>query len=190
MLRHDHRLFLSRFIRHPLKMGAVLPSSQALAGAMAEQVDSARSGVVVELGAGTGIVTAALLEAGLPPEKLVILERDRKLHRLLERRFPGAHTLLGDAAELKPILLAHHVQQVHTVVSSLPLLSFSSAQRQTILHQIFQVLPEDGTLIQYTYGLTSPVPRKERRVLGIEGDALERIWKNLPPARIWKFQAA
>jgi phosphatidylethanolamine/phosphatidyl-N-methylethanolamine N-methyltransferase len=190
MLHRDHRLFLSRFIRHPLKVGAVLPSSQALAEAMADQVDVKRKGQVLELGAGTGIVTQALLEAGLPPEKLTILERDGKLHRLLERRFPGVHTLQGDAAELKSILDFHHVPKVHTVVSSLPLVSFNSALRQAILQQVFAVLPEDGTLIQYTYSLSSPVPKRERRILGIEGDALERVWKNVPPARIWKFQAA
>ncbi len=167
-----------------------MPSSQALAEAMAEQVDTARAGNVVELGAGTGIVTAALLDAGLAPNRLAIIERDRKMHQLLERRFPGAHTLLGDAVELKALLDFYRLHPVHTVVSSLPLLSLPASVRFTILEQVFDVLPADGALIQYTYGLTSPIPRKELRVLDIQGEPLGRIWKNIPPARVWRFTRA
>src|SRR5260370_36732989 len=85
-------LFLKRWLRRPLAMGAVMPSGRLLAAAMArttKAVLEGRPGHVVELGAGTGEVTKALLAAGIAPERLALVERDRELAVLLARPFAG-----------------------------------------------------------------------------------------------------
>ncbi len=80
-VRRHH--FLAAWVRSPLKIGALLPRSRGLANAMAAEVDVKKPGVIIELGGGTGAVTHALLASGIPPERLVVIERDRKLHVIL-----------------------------------------------------------------------------------------------------------
>src|SRR5215472_14154399 len=81
-------VFLGRWLKAPHRIGALAPSSRHLGRAMAHQVVSAGPGPIIELGGGTGSVTKALLEAGIAPERLVVVERDEKLHRILREPFP------------------------------------------------------------------------------------------------------
>src|SRR5690349_24874696 len=119
-------LFLKRWLRRPLAMGAFLPSGPFLSEAIANATLSAMkgySGHIIELGAGTGEVTKALLAAGIPGERLALVERDPELAAFLRRHFVGPRTIEGDAARLPRLLTSHKVEKVAAVVSSLPLLS-------------------------------------------------------------------
>ncbi len=78
-----HRKFLAAWVRAPLRMGAIIPSSKSLARAMAKQVDPDQPGMVIELGAGTGAITQALLDSGLAPSRMLVIERDPQLQLLL-----------------------------------------------------------------------------------------------------------
>src|SRR3546814_7400279 len=100
----ESQMFFRQWLRRPLRIGAVAPSSRELAEAMARLVPNPPQGPVIELGGGTGPVTAALLDAGIPPEQLYVIEREPQLHRHLVRRFPRAHVLCGDAAALTSLL--------------------------------------------------------------------------------------
>ena len=104
MITRESRLFLSRWLHSPMHVGSVAPSSRRLADAIARQVPMDSPGWIIELGGGTGVVTAALLRAGLAPERLVVLERDPLLHKHLVERFPEVHAILGDAAKLAEAL--------------------------------------------------------------------------------------
>src|SRR5258708_35538491 len=84
-------LFLKRWLRRPLAMGAVMPSGRLLAAAMAKTTKAVlegRPGQVVELGAGTGEVTKALLAAGIAPERLALIGRGPAVAILPRRPFP------------------------------------------------------------------------------------------------------
>ncbi len=188
MLKKDQRLFLSTFMKNPFKVGAVVPSSKTLAREFAAEIDPHREGFVVELGGGTGIVTEALLEMGMEPSQLVIVERDENLYKLLLRRFPKAIVLRGDAMNLKSLLSHHGIHPVSGIISSLPLLSMPPSVRKAILEQVFKVLPADGYFTQFTYGLLSPIPKEHMRELAIKGEPRKRVWRNFPPARIWRFE--
>ncbi|HZD25941.1 MAG TPA: rRNA adenine N-6-methyltransferase family protein, partial [Alphaproteobacteria bacterium] len=89
LFRSDDRVFLSRWLRAPLSTGAVTPSGRALARLMAAQIDPEADGHVIELGAGTGAITRALLDAGVDCRRLVLIEKDPVLHGLLSRRYPA-----------------------------------------------------------------------------------------------------
>src|SRR5215468_10650198 len=104
MITRESRLFLSRWLHSPMHVGSVAPSSRRLADAIARQVPMDSPGWIIELGGGTGVVTAALLRAGVAPERLVVLERDPLLHKHLVERFPEVHVILGDAAKLAEAL--------------------------------------------------------------------------------------
>jgi len=177
-------LFFARWLAAPNKVGALIPASKHLARAMAEQI-APEAGLVVELGGGTGSVTQALLEAGLPPERLIVLERDPVFYAHLKKRFPLVKIVRGDATRLRALLAPLGIHRVTAVVSSLPLLSMPVHLRQKIVEESFAVLTERGTFIQYTYGAFSPL---RRRKCGLKGEVAERVWRNFPPAAVWRFR--
>jgi phosphatidylethanolamine/phosphatidyl-N-methylethanolamine N-methyltransferase len=178
-------LFLTRWLKAPARIGALAPSSQHLARAMARQIDLQGEGFVIELGGGTGSITRALLEAGLAPERLIVVERDATLAALLRRRFPGVKILRGDASALVKLLEPLGITSVAEVVSSLPLLSMPKSLRRLIVEESFALLGENGTFVQFTYGVASPLAGREFDVVG---HVAQRVWLNFPPAAVWLFR--
>lgn len=180
--------FLKAWIRSPLSVGAVMPSSRQLANAMAGCIDTAQPGVVVELGAGTGVITAGLLRSGMDARQLIVLERDAKLHAFLHTHFPLVQNVRADACELAQVLQEMGAEQVNAIVSSLPLLSMPLAVRNTIIKQITLSLGEAGILVQFTYGPKSPIPPRLQRRYRLAGKCVAHVWFNLPPAHVWVYQ--
>jgi phosphatidylethanolamine/phosphatidyl-N-methylethanolamine N-methyltransferase len=178
-------VFFGRWLRAPHRIGAIAPSSRFLARAMATQVDLRRPGPVIELGGGTGSVTKALLEAGLAVDRLIVVERDVRLYKMLRRRFPQLRIVLGDARQLIELLRPLGIDAVSAVVSSLPLVAMSKAMRRQIIDQSFALLGEAGRFVQYTYSLTSPLAG-----FGLRGRVAARVWLNVPPAAVWSYRLA
>lgn len=187
MLDSHHRQFFWTWLRRPLRVGAPIPSSSALARAMAAALPATWHGTVVELGGGTGIVTRALLARGVPEAQLVIVEREKKLHRLLFNLFPAVRVIRGDAEDLPALLPDRAEMPVAAIVSSLPLLSMPLPKRERILAAVAEVLPQGGSMLQYTYGPHAPVPLEMAAAYGLQGEPVARVWWNFPPARIWRF---
>ena len=187
LLNKADRIFLTRWLRDPLGTAALVPSGADLARLMARQVDASRPGMVVELGAGTGVITEALLAAGIPPSRLVVLERDAVLYRLLRTRLPGVAAIREDAVNLIAGLAERGIASVSTVVSSLPLLVMSDRQRQAILDQARTLLDDDGGFVQFTYGPNCPIPRRKLGAWGWQARPVGTAWMNLPPATVWRF---
>ncbi len=177
-------LFFARWLKAPHKVGALMPASRRLARAMAEQI-APEAGLIIELGGGTGSVTQALLDAGVPPGRLIVIERDPAFYALLRKQFPCVKVLRGDALRLRALLAPLGIDRAAAVVSSLPLLSMPTTLRQKIVDESFALLGEGGTLIQYTYGAFSPL---RRRAAGLKGEIAERVWRNFPPAAVWRFR--
>src|SRR5580693_5055047 len=96
----DSARFLKSLVATPRLTGAVAPSGRALARAMAAAIGAPAQGLVIELGPGTGPVTRSLIEAGLPPERMVLVEYDAAFCRMLESRFRDVHVIQGDAYDL------------------------------------------------------------------------------------------
>ena len=150
---------------------------------MASRVDPG-SAPVLEIGAGTGAITQALLERAVRPERLFVIERDPKLAAFLRHKFPGVRVRCGDAIHARRILSDHAVPHVQTVVSSLPLRNLSPADRIENVDAMLRSLSHDGQLIQYTYAPDCPIPTRR---FGLEAECLGRVWQNLPPAAVWRF---
>ena len=181
--------FLLRWLRAPLKTGSVRPSGRHLTRLIADAVvDLAQDEWIVELGGGTGAVTRALIESGIAPDRMVVLERDRALSEWLRRAFPEVTIVSGDALDLQRHLESHNAGPVRRIVSSLPLLSLPRNQRNMILAEAFAVLGDNGSLIQYSYGPSCPISRTMRVQLGIDAKRVGTAWSNLPPARVWEFE--
>jgi phosphatidylethanolamine/phosphatidyl-N-methylethanolamine N-methyltransferase len=191
MERDGRVLFLKRWLRRPFSMGSVVPSGRLLAEAMARttlEVARNRKGHVVELGAGTGQVTQALLAAGIAPQRLAMVERDPALAAFLRKKFSAPTTVEGDAMRLPELLRKSGVGDVAAVVSSLPLLSLPAEVVDGIVRGVFAALPQGGALVQFTYGPAPPIPRPLREGLRLAGTHGARIWRNVPPAVVWTFR--
>ena len=180
----ESRLLFKLWLKNPRKIGAVAVSSSELAAAMARQVPRG-PGWVVELGGGTGSVTKAILKAGTPPDKLIVVERDPTLHKVLQERYPGVKVLLGDAGRLQSLLKREGIDHVKAIVSSLPLVSMKRAAQDRITAQVFMVLEPGAPLIQFTYSLFSPIARRRH---GVHGEVGDRVLQNLPPASVWVYR--
>lgn len=157
---------------------------------MASGVDLKRAGHVVELGAGTGVVTHALLQAHVPVDRLVVIERDEKLHEVICGHFPHCTVLKADAIELDKVLENIGVTKVGTVVSSLPFLVMPEFVRNAIQAQMAKVIGDEGVIVQFTYGPKSPILPKQMRALHLQGKRLKLVIGNVPPAHVWVYSRA
>jgi phosphatidylethanolamine/phosphatidyl-N-methylethanolamine N-methyltransferase len=183
----DAALFFSLWLRKPLQIAAVTPSSEHLAAAMAGLVDLRRPGPVFELGAGTGSLTRGLLRAGCPAERLIALEREPVLAAALRRKFPGITTIVGDATVLGELLARHRIERLCAVVSSLPIKWFPLVAQRAVVEPCLARLGPGGHFLQMTNAFVSPLAIGP---LGIAGARVAQVWRNLPPAQIWAYSTA
>jgi phosphatidylethanolamine/phosphatidyl-N-methylethanolamine N-methyltransferase len=181
----DDVRFIRSWIEKPLSIGAVKPSSRALARTMARYVDPRSDGPIIELGPGTGPVTAALVEAGIAPSRLVLVEFNPTFCRLLHARYPEATLVQGDAYSLRRLLESRLSQPAAAVVSGLPLVTKPIEMRLRVLREAFDLMLPGAPFVQFTYSVVSPLPK---RLGGFSAEASERIWMNLPPARVWVYR--
>jgi phosphatidylethanolamine/phosphatidyl-N-methylethanolamine N-methyltransferase len=184
---NDTGVFLQEWLANPQRMGSVVPSSRKLAAAMAHWLPSDPESFVLELGPGTGAVTEALLERGLREDRLVAIEHNPKMARLLREKFPRAHIITGDAWKLDELLRSRRepIENVGTVFSSLPLLNFSEDQAEALAQKIRAVLQPQGNWVQYSYRIHK---LRTRGASSFKLHASKIVWLNLPPARVSVFQ--
>jgi phosphatidylethanolamine/phosphatidyl-N-methylethanolamine N-methyltransferase len=165
-----------------------MPSSVRLAAAMAREVPPGE-GLVIELGGGTGSITAGLLKAGMDPLTLVVVERDPQLAERLRRRFPQCRILCGNAFRLPELLHGNGIHEpVKAVVSSLPLLAIAPADRARLLRDVSRLMAGRGSMVQFTYGARCPIPNRTLLCSKVKARRIARVWKNLPPASVWLFE--
>jgi phosphatidylethanolamine/phosphatidyl-N-methylethanolamine N-methyltransferase len=188
----DEARFFKAWVEKPLQTGAVSPSGRFLARMMARYADPAARGPVVELGPGTGPVTQALIKRGIAAERLILVEYDPEFCRLLARRFPRARIVQGDAYDLPRTLAGVLTEPAACIVSSLPLLMKPDPQRLALLRDAFAMMAPGGRFVQFTYGMLSPIPRRGKDGLDVPfiAEASPAVWLNLPPARVFAYQAA
>src|SRR5258707_4405963 len=183
----DEVRFIRSWIEEPLATGAVMPSGKPLARAMAKCVDPDIAGPVIELGPGTGAVTAALVEQGIEPSRLVLVEFNPTFCRLLRTRYPEATVVQGDAYAIKRVIVSLLRQPAAAVVSGLPLFTKPLKIRLRLLTDAFTLLSPGAPFVQVTYAVASPIPRS---FSGARAQGSERIWFNVPPARAWAYRKA
>jgi phosphatidylethanolamine/phosphatidyl-N-methylethanolamine N-methyltransferase len=181
----DEVRFIRSWLEKPLAIGAVTPSSRILARAMARYVDPETDGPVVELGPGTGPVTEALVTQGIAPERLVLIEFNPHFCQILRKRYPKATVVQGDAYRIDRLLGDFLRVPAAAVVSGLPLVTKPMRTRLRLLRDALELLGPGAPFVQFTYAVAPPIPRGFD---GVSIEASERIWLNLPPARVWVYR--
>ncbi len=188
-MRSDGRAFLGAFLRDPRSIGSVWPSAPALARALVDAADCVDGHHVVELGAGTGPMTAELATR-VPATDLLVLEPEPGLAARCRARVPGATVVEARAEALPALVQARGGRPVDRVVSSLPFASFPAPLQRAVLDAVVDVLAPDGRLVTFTY-VTSPWTRAGRRaqaMLAARFAAVRTtpvVWANLPPAFVY-----
>jgi phosphatidylethanolamine/phosphatidyl-N-methylethanolamine N-methyltransferase len=183
----DDFVFLRAWVRAPLVTAAMLPSGRVLSRAMAAAVDLALPGPVVELGPGTGAVTAALVERGVAPERLILIEFLPEFCEVLRRRYPAARVIAGDAFAAPDILRSLNVGPLAGVVSCLPLYGKTPERRERLLNDLLRLGPKGMPFVQATNFPRSPIPFDDGKIAGTPS---RRIWFNLLPALVWTYRLA
>jgi len=143
-------------------------------------------GPVIELGPGTGKITESLLAMGFKESELTLFELNPEFHALLLKRFPAADIRLDNAA----LLGQASPKQVQAVVSGLPLLSFPKPLQHAILMAAFEKMSPNGVFVQYTYGPKCPLNADVMAELNLRAERGQKIWGNLPPARVYRIYQA
>jgi phosphatidylethanolamine/phosphatidyl-N-methylethanolamine N-methyltransferase len=176
--------FLRALVARPKNIGAIVPSGRALSRAIARQVDPTRSGPVLELGPGTGVLTHAVLERGVAPSRLTLVEFDPEMAAFLAAHFDGVDVIEGDAFDLGRTLGSKARELFSAIISGIPLLNFPMARRRIFMDGVCRLLAPGAPLIQFSYGMHAPVVAPP----GYSVARVAMVWANLPPARVWVYR--
>lgn len=177
-------LFFRRWLRNPLQMGSIIPSSPALCRRIAAAVEREPEEYVLELGAGTGVISRALLAAGVPAHKLIVVEIVPEMAEFLRESLPGVNVICGDAFDLKNTLPAHMQNRIGTAICGIPLVLLPLERQQAFVDAVESVAPGKGFLL-YTYCITSPLPYGK---LSLAARRLAWTPLNFPPASVWRYR--
>ncbi|AGA64108.1 Phosphatidylethanolamine N-methyltransferase [Liberibacter crescens BT-1] len=182
---YENLLFLREAFRRPQKIGAVIPTSSITARRMVSLVNINSDLPVLELGAGTGVVTRALLKRGLAPHKIVSIEYVKEFYNYLKVTFPGISFVHGDVFDLEKTLSKFPGIKFDSVISGLPLLNFPLESRINLIKNLLNLIPPGRPIVQICYGINPPVKEDpEEYIL----EHYDFIIRNIPPARIWIFK--
>jgi phosphatidylethanolamine/phosphatidyl-N-methylethanolamine N-methyltransferase len=176
-------MFFRRWLANPLQMGSIIPSSPTLCRNVVRQIRRAPGEYVVELGAGTGVVSRAMLNAGIPPENIYVVEIVPTMAEHLRRVLPGVNVISGDALELPELLPAHVRGNIGTVICGIPLVLLPIPLQRRFIDVMEAVAPGRGFL-HFSYCVTSPLPYQKHQL-----SAKRESWtpKNFPPASVWRY---
>jgi phosphatidylethanolamine/phosphatidyl-N-methylethanolamine N-methyltransferase len=176
-------MFLQRWLANPLQMGSIVPSSDALCQRIVRHTRRSGDELVVELGAGTGVISRALLAGGVPAARLFVVEIVPDMVAHLRRVLPGVTVMQGDARHLPDLLPRHWFGRIGTVVCGIPLVLLPKPEQRRFIDAIDVVAPGLGFL-HYSYCVTSPLPARHHRLL-----AKREAWTplNFPPASVWRY---
>lgn len=175
-------LLLQRWLADPLQMGSVVPSSPALCHRVAAPTRRGPGEAVLKLGAGAGVVRRALLGAGVPPERLTVLEIVLDMAEHLHRALPGVEVLCGDAFDLAKVVPGRWQGPTGTAICGIPPALLPIAEQRRFVEAVEAVAPGRGLLL-YARCVTPPLPHRKPGLA-----ALREAWTlwNLPPASVWR----
>jgi phosphatidylethanolamine/phosphatidyl-N-methylethanolamine N-methyltransferase len=187
----ENKLFFKQWLRSPAQLGTFAPISWKLANLAAKQLHINENTKIVEIGAGTGRLTRALLARGVNIENLTMVELDQQmsvfLENSLQQMYPNAElkVITGDACNLGEIIPDSWCGKVDYVVSAIPLLNLNESVREKIISAALDVLnPLTGSIVHVSYSPVSPIRF-------MEGDVLQKraasLWNNVPPGFVWCF---
>ena len=178
--------FFFAWLANPRLVGAIVPSSAALADAMTADLSPA-SAPVIELGPGTGVFTRSIIARGVPEHRLALIEYDADFVDKLQRNFPSANVHRMDATRLQDVELFDG-ERAGAVVSGIPLLLMPAQRVVALLEGAFEQLRPDGAFYQFTYGRDAPISCTNLDRLGLKATRIGGTLANFPPAAVYRIR--
>ena len=191
--RHDRRSpspqwqFLRGFLKNPVMVGSIIPSSKVLIERMLEPVDWASTRLFVEYGPGVGTFTRPVLERLAPDATLVTIDTNADFTRYLRRKFADSRlfAVTGSAADVRQIMSNCGFEHADYVLSGIPFSTLPPGIGPKIAEQTAEALRPGGAFLVYQF---SP---KVREFLTPYFERIDRgfEWVNIPPAQLfwaWK----
>lgn len=175
--------FVSEYLRSPLRVGAIVPSSEQLAAAITDGL-SQTNAPVIELGPGTGVFTRALLDRGISPDQIAAIELNNNFVRRLSIECPDVTIVQGDAARVHR-LTPFGANLARVLICGLPLLSMPTPCVVRVLKHSFCCLVQDGEFRLFSYSPRCPVPSRVLARLGLVAKRSTTVWRNAPPATVY-----
>jgi len=180
-------LHFCRFLANPIKVVSVVPASDTVGRLIGALVRRKGHDPVVELGAGTGVITRAILATGTPADRLVAIEFDSHMAKFLRSALPNVQIIEGDAFDLVRILPPQFRGKVGTIVCGLSVAMLPFERQRELVAAALSVMPRHGQLLVFSYWLTSPLPAAR---LGLVCKKRAFTLRNLPPASVWVYERA
>jgi phosphatidylethanolamine/phosphatidyl-N-methylethanolamine N-methyltransferase len=177
-------LFLREFFKNPRYIGAITPSSSALAKAMVGEINFEKATYIVELGPGTGSFTKELIKKKKKQTTLILVELNDEFVKKLREKYgsiPNVHVVHGSAENLKEYLNEMNIEQADYIISGLPFTSLPKEGADRILRAVYNTLKMDGRFITFQYSLV----KKEYIQTFFQGIRRKRVWSNFPPAYVF-----
>jgi phospholipid N-methyltransferase len=184
---NENLQFLQAFLKNPLKVGAIAPSSSELAAEMLDGIEPDKENIVLELGVGTGAITKFLCDVVPNKDSYLGVELDADLVNTLNKNLPDMNIICGNAAEAYALHRASGLGKVRYVVCCLPFVSLPKEISESVLIEIQKFMDEGCELriFQYAHGYYLPPAIKLREFLKNRYGKSRRsplILKNVPPA--------
>jgi phospholipid N-methyltransferase len=184
---HENIQFFQAFLKNPLKVGAIAPSSSELAKRMLEGIEPNEDSVVLELGVGTGAFTKRIREITPNKESYLGIELDKNLIKCLRGKFPDMRFMRGNACKSFALHKRSKLGKVGFILSGLPFVSMPNEVNERIFGQIEQFMEQGCTFrtFQYAHGYYMPSAIKLREFMRNRYGLSQKsplIVKNVPPA--------
>jgi phospholipid N-methyltransferase len=179
--------FLQAFLKNPLKVGSIAPSSPELAQKMIEGIEPEENGIVLELGVGTGAITKFLQDKIRGEKSYLGIELDRNLVRTLKKNYPDLKIVCGNATDAFSIHRKSGLGKVESIICCLPFVSLPNEVGEKILSEIDKFMKEGCTFrtFQYAHGFYMPSAIKLREFMRRRYGKAQKsqlVVKNVPPA--------
>lgn len=184
---HENIHFFQAFLKNPLKVGAIAPSSPELAQKMIEGIKPNENSVVLEIGVGTGSFTKVLQDILPNKESYLGIELDKNLVKCLRANFPETRFMRGNACKLHSLHKRSKLGKVDYILSGLPFVSMPNQVNDRIFAEIEKFM-EQGCMFrtfQYAHGYYMPSAIKLREFMRNRYGKSQKsplIMKNVPPA--------
>jgi phosphatidylethanolamine/phosphatidyl-N-methylethanolamine N-methyltransferase len=179
--------FLTEYVRNPLQVGSLMPSSRALVSRMLDGVDLSHARIIVEFGPGTGALTGPLLDRMPLSTLYYALEPNPAFRILLRRRFPRVR-VIGDSAEMAAAHLSRHAGEVDAVFSGIPFSLMSRTSLEKTVASTARLLKPGGDfrtfVYQHVYHLPKLVELRRLLVASHRSVGVVPVLANLPPALV------
>jgi phospholipid N-methyltransferase len=183
--------FLKNFLSHPTQVGAIAPSSDALAEEMVRWIEWPHVSACVEYGPGTGVFTAAIQRKLMAGARFFAIERSADLAALTRARCPGVTVYEDSVANVEALCQREAITQIDAIVCGLPWASFREELQSACLDATLRAMRPGAQFVTFAYwqGLLLPAGQRFRRRLQQSFAHVETsttVWRNLPPAFVYR----